>query len=669
MIKIPQNGKFSQPNNSDKFGNLWYTKNINLDEEGYIKLSPRAVSLVDSGTDTSFNIPVAFGRQEEDVWHVATVEKNFEIDLSTVTSPGLTAAEDNGTSVPTNAFYSRACWWQNKWHVTDTDDLFYKTISTGNWTDANVTLTASLTHAVEVFRNRNTLCITNGNTVVQVNTSYSTSGISQLTIPADFNATTLAYNNNTMGIGTILSTSGGIVGQNQEAYFFIWDGATSEANAGYAVGSDMIVCLEPYKSSFVLLTRAGELKYFNGGGFDVLATLPIYFKDTNWGDSRNLEAFGDVMVVEGDIIYFNINNANIYQNAPGGVLCYDPKVGIYHRYSPSISPVSMLTVTAANVSGNVLTKTAGTVYATGNPVKYVYDEESANKIGGLDINGVYYIIKLSSSTFSLANTQEEAEAGVAITLTAPSAGESHFMALNLLDFGATDIDRTGAVAIPDSDTGVVNGLIFGGELFPVNAYTNLEYLNFTVSGFENRGYFVTPKIQSTEISDINKKAYIKFRPLRTGEKIILKYKNTDTLGLPLEYKQCTWTGSNSFSTTADFSDIEAYINQNSGECEVEVISGAGAGSMAQIESITEGGGVYSVVLKEDIPGAVGGYLCRVHVDSWKYSSYVDSTNKNGIAEFPIGGSSQWIKIKVEMRGSDIAIEELSFVSQNNKNSV
>lgn len=666
MIKIPQNGKFSQPNNSDKFGNLWYTKNVNLDEEGYIKLSPRSVSLVDSGTDTNFNIPVAFGRQEEDVWHVATVEKNFELDLSIVTSPGLVAAQDNGTSVPTNAFYSRACWWQNKWHVTDTDDLFYKTISTGNWTDANVTLTASLHHDLEVFRNRNTLCITNGNAVVQVDTSYSTSGISQLTIPADFHATTLAYNNNIMGIGTILSTSGGIVGQNQEAYFFIWSGGTTSAEAGFAVGSDMIVALKPYKSSFVILTRAGELKYFNGGGFDVLATLPIYYKDTSWGDSRNLEAFGDVMVVEGDIIYININNANKYQNAPGGVLCYDPKVGIYHRYSPSISPVSMLTVTAANVSGNVLTKTAGTVYATGNPIKYVYDEESANKIGGIDINGVYYIIKLSSSTFSLANTKEEAEAGVAITLTAPSAGESHFMAMNLLDFGASDMGRTGAVAIPDSDTGVVNGLIFGGELYPVNAYTDLEYLNFTVSGFENRGYFVTPRINANGITDINQSLVLRFKPLKAEDKIIVKYKNRDFVGFPKEYKQCTWTGTNSLSTTADFSEVESYINDYGGECELEVISGSGGGAMAQIQDITEDGGTYAITLKEDVPGVVGGYLCRVHVDNWKYIGEVDSLNSDGFDEFPIGGSSPWVKFKIEMRGSDVTIEELQFVSQNDK---
>jgi len=42
MIRLPAdtNEKWFQPNNSDKFGSLWYTKNINLDEEGYIKLSP-----------------------------------------------------------------------------------------------------------------------------------------------------------------------------------------------------------------------------------------------------------------------------------------------------------------------------------------------------------------------------------------------------------------------------------------------------------------------------------------------------------------------------------------------------------------------------------------------------------------------------------------------------
>ena len=41
MIKLPINSEWSQTNKSDKFGSLAYTKNINLDEAGYIKLSPR----------------------------------------------------------------------------------------------------------------------------------------------------------------------------------------------------------------------------------------------------------------------------------------------------------------------------------------------------------------------------------------------------------------------------------------------------------------------------------------------------------------------------------------------------------------------------------------------------------------------------------------------------
>ena len=35
MIKFPINDKWTQPNNSDKFGSVWYTKNINFDELGY----------------------------------------------------------------------------------------------------------------------------------------------------------------------------------------------------------------------------------------------------------------------------------------------------------------------------------------------------------------------------------------------------------------------------------------------------------------------------------------------------------------------------------------------------------------------------------------------------------------------------------------------------------
>lgn len=677
MIKIPSQGKFSQPNNSDKFGNLHVTKNINLDEEGYIKLSPRAVAMIDSGnTDdvadaADWNIPTAFGR-ESTFWAVATTDEPFEINIS---ENGLyDAASDNGTNNPALTFDSRGVWWRNLWHVTDNDDLLYRTPSTGNWTDANVTLTSSKIHPLEVFRSLAQLCIGNGNTVIMVDTSYSTT--KTLTIPTDFEVVALAYNDNQMGIVTKLSDSAD--GQNQDAHFFVWDGTAAAAQRSFGVGSDVIVAVKPYKSSWVLLTRAGQLLYFNGGGFDVLTNLPLYYLDRIWGDSRNLEAFGDILLVDGDIIYIHINNAvepygeksqEAVPTSPGGILCYDPKVGLYHRVGPSISLASRLAVTQANVNDttNVLTKSEGTIPPTGSPVKYV--NPKTGPIGGLVVGRVYFIIKDSSTEFRLATTKANALVGSAIDLTdtGSAVATNYFLALNLYDFGASYMARTGAVAKVETPNHLIHDLIFGGELYPIDSASNREYLNFTCTGFENRGYFTTPKIFSDQVTDTAQRAVLKFRPLKTTDSIILKYRNKDVVGLPVTTAASgntyiNWTSPSEFYTTQDLSEAKTYID-GGGALECEAISGAGGGAMAQITSIATDSGTYSVVLAEEIPGAASGRLGEVIINNWQVLKTATSAdNERGYIEISTKNVSKFHQFKVEMRGSEVTVEE--FALQN-----
>lgn len=676
-IKIPQNGKFSQPNNSDKFGNLWYTKNINLDEEGYIKLSPRSVSLQNSITDTDLGLPLAFGREANGVYNIVTSDDSYEIVLS---NNALTVADDDGTSTPaTHSFDAHGAYFNNKWYATDTDDLFSRDPSNGNWTDVG-NLTSGKIHVLEVFANKNSLAVSDGNTVLLKNTSDTTTVT--LTIPASFEVNGLAYNNNRMGISTLLSDT--VDGQNQEAMFFVWNGADTSAEAGYPVGTDMIISVAAYKSSWVILTRAGNLFYFNGGGFDLLASFPYYFKDLYWGDTVNLEALGDVMQVDGDIIYIQFTSRfgyygkkdeRILQNCPGGVWCYDPKVGLYHRFSPSISGVSLISVAPSsnvNTTTNVFT-TSSTIPATGNPIKYISD--GSDLVGGISNGNVYYIIKLSATTFSLAESREKSLAGVALDLT--SAAEATFMALTLQDFGATYMDAVGGVSVPSYTDHVLGGILFGSKLFRVDASTTSQNINFITTEFDNIGYFVTPKISSNTITDKNQKAFIKFRPLGASDKIIVKYKERDVIGLPVSTPQYAsymkWAGDTTLYTTngvTDFSEAKSYLDSSpTAELEVEVISGAGAGQMAQVESITEENGVYSITLKDRLLGISSGNFCNIIIDNWKKIGEIDSTNTDGWDEFDVASSSPWIKFKVELRGSGTTVEEFQFVSQNDKKSV
>lgn len=676
MIRIPDSSnQFSLPNNSDKFGNLHYVKNVNFDEEGYLKLSARAVSLVNEQDTDTFDIPTAIGRGQSDQFFVATTDRPFEVDLSENGSSGVSAAVDNGTNAPNLTFDSHGTWWQNRWYVTDTDDLWYRDPSNGNWTDANVTLTAGKNHFLEVFRSRVQLCIADGNEVVQINTSHTET--TNLTIPADYEVIGLAYNNNFMAVATRLSDTA--AGQNQQAHLFIWDGTTTSANQSFGVGSDAIMAVTPYKSSFVILTRTGNLLYFNGGGFDQLTSLPFYFQNVTWGDSQNPEMFGNNMFVDGDVIYINVNTyyeqfgtkgERYLPSSPGGVWCFDPKVGLYHRYSPSISEVSRLTVTSANINTttDVLTTTAGTIPATGNPVKYIHSRST--KIGGLQTGEVYYVIKLSSSTFSLATTRQNALDNIKIDITSTGDTTNYFLAVDQTDYGQSLIRRTGAIGQTEKPSHVQEGLVFGGELRRVNSSTADAHLNFLSAGFHNIGYLVTAKIFASQIKDTYQKLYIRYRPLESGERILVKQKHEDIMGLPISTPQdsasVTWTSNREFYTIADLSDAKSYLDQGGKrELECEIIGGAGAGSASQVESISEDNGTYSVVLKDEVIGASSQRVSDIIIENWVLIDTIDH-NGDGTKEIPLDTSAKWVKYKMVLEGTDVTVEDLLLVSKEHK---
>lgn len=665
MPKIPNNNRFNQTNQSDLFGNIEYTKNINFDELGYMKLSPRCVSLLNSEDDTNFNLPVAIGRVSFGDFYVATAENPYILDISD-SNCSLIEDTDNGNDTPPNlTFDSHGKWWVNRWHVTTDTALFYKTVSNGDWTDTSVSLTSGKVHPIEAFEKANTLMVGNGNAVKQLNTSYATTSLAQLTISSDYEVTQLAYNNNYLAIGTKLSDTA--EGQNKEASLFIWDGSASSANEAHKVGSDMIVGLAPYKSSFVILTRKGELKYFNGGGFDNIASFPVYFKNLIWGDFINRQAFGDNIVVEGDRIYINIkseildDNLKTYsEQMPGGIWCYDPQIGLYHRYSGSISQGTVLYVQSSGVDTSldkmtVYTTssypTSPTIPITGSPVKVL-----STTIGGLKQGEIYYIIKSSSTEFKLATTKENAIALIPINLTS-TGGNSLFLTVDEKDFGQALTERTGGIGFFGHKTFAYENLIFGGDYIEEGG-SQYSYLNMSVAKFRNIGYAVTKKIQSSKITDILQKIFTKYRPLKSDDIITIKYKEKDYIGFP-EIASCTATSNTILTTTTYIPYADAYTE----EMECEVIQGAGSGQMVKITSIEESGGTYTITLDEELVGVDASDTLVIKIDTWKALGTITSSDDSNWKELSYDGKeSKFVKYKIVLDGSDITVEEFSAVN-------
>lgn len=678
MIKIPNSEKrFIQPNNSDLFGNLHYTKNINFDEEGYLKLSPRSVNIIDATFNTNFNIPLAFGRQQSGAFYIPTTDESFKVQIDNSTTTSLQDADNGGVAVPTCSFDTHAVWWQNRWYVTNNTELNYKTPASGDWTNVGITaLTSGYMHALEVFRNKQSLCISNGNTVRLYDTTHTLT--LTLTIPSDYEIISIKYNNNKVAVITKLSDT--VAGQNSNAFFFLWDGATTSAGQGFDIGSDGIVGIIAYKSSWVVLTRTGQVLYFNGGGFEEIFSLQTYYQNKTWGDSINRESFGDLMVVDGSNIYFNINNSlkpfgskdEVYiPSQPGGVLCYDPKVGLHHKFSPSISEATFLTVGSAdiNTTSNIFTRTSGYLHtgaipATGNPIKYLYD--STAPIGGLSTGMVYFIIKHTTNTFSLASTYQDAIDGNKIDITSTGATVNTFMALNVVDYGATRMARTGGIGLVEMNTHALDTMIFGGEYYQKTAVGDIEYLCSIIIGFKNIGYAVTAKVLSNEINDVYQKLYIKYRPLKPTDSIIVKEKTKDIIGLPVTTPQasthCTWSDSNTFTTTADLSEAYTYINTTGGECEVEIISGSGAGQLSRVSSMSYSAPTYTVNLEETVDGVSTSDVCDVVIENWKVIGTITSADVDGYVELASGTVSKWAKYKLELRGDNVTIEEIQIVN-------
>lgn len=689
VIKLPIEGRWSQSNESDKFGSLWASKNLNFDEEGYLKLSPRTVLIDGADYNAQFGVPLFIGRWASGEYLVAT--SNDAVFNVSISSGAFGSDENTGTANPTLTPVSHGIFFGNLFYATTTSGLLHRAISadhTVTWTAASGVsgITAGVRHFLEIFRSRGTICISNDNKILQYSSDYhitapTHTASTTLTIPADFEVTGMAYNNQKIGIVTRMGTSS--AGSGKEAYFFLWDGSTTAAQQSAGVGSDTCLGICAYKGSFAVLTRTGQLLYWNGGGFDVLANFPFYYTDNIIAGFPTLLTYGSVMEADGDVIYINLPNRleeysrkgeAIIGNCLHGVWCFDPKVGLYHRWSPSISPAYFNQVTAGNVntSTDIFTISSGTIPKTGNIARIT----SLTTLGGFTLNSDYYVIKLTATTFQLASTRANALARTAIDITSVS-GTTSFWMYDLIDYGTNiSVLETGAISAAKETRMTNTDILIGGEYYNTGLSIR-DVLCIGVPFLENRGWGITVKIFSSQVTDQAQKLFIKFRPLKSGDSIIVKYRNREIDGLPVvsfgstgSAKAATWSTDKTFTSQQDLSEAKTYFD-GGGELECELVAGAGAGSIEKITALTLSGSTYTVTLANDVIGVEQNRKSEFIISNWKIERTITSSNAdvNNFAEIPLGGQASWMQFKIELRGSEIAIEELEIISAVDKQSV
>ena len=145
------------------------------------------------------------------------------------------------------------------------------------------------------------------------------------------------------------------------------------------------------------------------------------------------------------------------------------------------------------------------------------------------------------------------------------------------------------------------------------------------------------------------------------------------VGLPIStvqnrssnYNNCAWTSSTVFTTTTDLSDVKTAFD-NGNEIECEVIAGAGAGVMVKVSDITYSSPTYTVTMDEEVVGAASGRYCDAIFDNWKYLGQITSTDTDCLKEIPAGDNSDWFSLKVECRGSNVAIRQQKLINETHQ---
>ena len=193
-----------------------------------------------------------------------------------------------------------------------------------------------------------------------------------------------------------------------------------------------------------------------------------------------------------------------------------------------------------------------------------------------------------------------------------------------------------------------------------DAISNAEYGIFiedTLDTTQKYGYFITSKQYSSQVEDIWQKVYTVYEKLKTTtDKIILKYRTEED-----EATEATisWVTTNSILSSDDLSNYER------GD-EIQVIQGSGSGKTAHISSITEAGGIYSILLDDTFPGASG--TSKVLFSKWKKLGEFDSTNPKQWKALTLRDEnhSPYVQIKVCMQftGKN-SVRKIRIVSNTN----
>lgn len=662
MIFLPnQNKVWNQANTSDLFGNVHITKNITFDTQGYLRLSSSPRSAMDESVDGDFDNPAVILFNEDYDYFVETWDSAFQADTEIL---AFRPTQITTAGVPTGDTQADAIWFGGLMPVSQDTDLDYYSPAANTWTDTNVTLTNSGQHQLVNFISLSALAVADVNTVKLYVTPLTAtpSLITTLTIGADFEITGMCYFNQNLYIAT-QNVYGG------HAFMYVWNGLGTAAQQVYEVDSNMIFSICAHQNAIYLTTGNGSLLVFNGGGFSLAAAWPIFYTDQALTDENNIGMYKNVMKSNGNLLYIlfqnSENDAARLLDQPDGVWCYDSTLEmLYHRYSVSNALVIPETIATASVNTTTNQITVAAAPVTGTEV--YYRDASSTPIPDLISDTKYFVIKVDATHIQLASTLALANAGTAIDLTGTGNNSQRLVFFPNTDYGQYFADRTFSLYVierPVADRQYGTDLLWGAEVIRRDSTGNYGTLGTVSDGVEARGYFITPKIFSQDVTDTFNLVTLKFSPFTSElDKIIIKYRTVDDMRQYVNLTadpgagwNITWTSSTTFTTTqAEWADAEVGN-------EIEVLVGAAGGLLAHITAISNVGGTYTVTIDETYANYVTGDIGKAVFRNWIKWQTIEAGDSNALQYFlstQLGVEGKFIQLKVELRGVGIRIEEL-----------
>lgn len=660
MISLPGTTKqWQQANNSDLFGNIHVTKNINFDSAGYLRLSYSPRSVINETIDANFDDPATITYSEDFGYFVQTRDKPYQVDTSIL---AVLPTEITGGTLPVGTEKADSLYFGAFMAVTDTTGLLYYDPSTNSWTDTNVVLTntSGSQHPLTVALNRTALAVGNVNTVLLYATPLTATPtlLDTLTIMSTFYITDICYFNQNIYIATT-----NVYGGN--AFLYVWNAQGTAAQSAFEVDSNIIYSVCVYQDSVVLVTGSGALLRFNGSGFTILDAFPIFYTERALSDVNSLRMYHNVLKPNTRVLEFILaDNENTIKtlNQPDGLWCYDPDVGLYNKSSNSISTVvidSSVTTGDVNTTTNQITTPAAPVTGT----EAIYRNGGGSSISPLESESKYFVIKIDATHIQLAETIADAIAGTAIDLTTTGNNAQDIIFFPNVDFGQYFITKGTALQVIDRPVAYPQygiDFIWGSELATRNNSTLNGYLGTVSPTVESRGYFITPKIYSKDVTDVFNHVDLKFSPFTSGlDKIIIKYRTQDDKRDTISFEDGSWSATWTSSTT--FTSTETELADTIVGDEIEILRGAAAGLLAHIDAISENAGTYTITIDETYDNYAAGdasYFVARNWIKWETIEYGDSNAEQCFIFDQIGKSGKFIQLKVELRGVNVRIEEL-----------